>query len=100
MSDTVEGRLKALAQRQGHPGSLNIADVGHMMQSWKQEKDDLERQLKRFNPFLKRVIEATKPYHENEDAPKAAETLFNIYEDAVMIRALAATPEEARRSNA
>jgi len=45
MSETVEGRLKALAQRQGHPGSLNIADVGHMMQSWKKQKNDLKRQL-------------------------------------------------------
>ena len=42
---------------------------------------------RRFEQFLKRVIEATKPYHENRDEPEAAETLFDIYEDAVMARA-------------
>ncbi len=47
-------------------------------------KKALERRVR---PFLKRVIEATKPYHENRDWPDAAEMLFNIYEDAVMARA-------------
>ncbi len=128
MSETVESRLGALSKKQGHPGSINVADVGHMMQSWKKTKADLERQLteerrvsdglhtavllgskeqerlerqladargklRRFTPFLKRLIEATKPYHENRDEPEAAETLFNIYEDAVVVRALAITPE-------
>ncbi len=63
----------------------------HKVADLEAEKALAER---RFRPFLKRLIEATKPYHENEDAPEAAETLFNIYEDAVMIRAaLVARPK-------
>ncbi len=45
--------------------------------------------MRRFGPFLKRLIGATKPYHENEDTPSgAAELLFYIHEDAVMLRAV------------
>ena len=50
-------------------------------------QERVEEAERRVKPFLKRLIEATKPYHENEDEPKAAETLFDVYEDAVMLRA-------------
>ena len=45
--------------------------------------------LRRFRPFLKRILEATERYTDeaNRDDPEATELLFNIYEDAVMLRA-------------
>ncbi|KKL59429.1 hypothetical protein LCGC14_2215400, partial [marine sediment metagenome] len=52
---------------------------------------------RRVRPFLKRLIAATKPYHENEDADTsgAAELLFYIHEDAVMFRAALAQGKKA-----
>ena len=55
MRRTGGGRLTALGQKQGHASSLNISDVGHMMQSWKKEKDDLEAENARLQERVKEL---------------------------------------------
>ena len=69
-----------------------LADISPAAAALLAQGEELER---RFRLFLKRVIAVTKPYHENRNESEAAETLFDIYEDAVMLRAALAPGEPA-----
>ncbi len=68
-----------------------LADTSPAAAALLAQGEELER---RFRLFLKRVIAVTKTYHENRNESEAAETLFDIYEDAVMLRAALAPGEE------
>ena len=101
--EDLERRLAENARLQERVKEAERHDCGYALQ---RTLEIAERQMAlakvrgeelegRFKPFLKRLIEATEPYsHENTDTSGAAELLFNIQEDAVMLRAVM-TPEEA-----
>lgn len=57
MAETVEAKLNALAEKQGHPGSINVAEVGHMMKSWKGTHDTLKGEVARLTLRLREMTD-------------------------------------------